>query len=142
MKVCLYNGLVIAILTRNEHCPPHVHVGPREWDARFEFSFWHNGVRLWDVEPVQNRPTDRLLEAIRQEIKKPEHLRRARELWWQSRQTLCLENKHWVIDDERLASPQERRPDTRLILAGRFDAESYRTLLTLEGETAPLEIQL
>jgi hypothetical protein len=41
-----------------------------------------------------------------------------------------------------LASPQERRPDTRLILAGRFDAESYRTLLTLEGETTPLEIQL
>ena len=54
MKVCIYNGLVIAILTRNEHCPPHVHVGPQEWDARFEFSFWHNGVRLWDVEPVQN----------------------------------------------------------------------------------------
>ena len=79
MKVCIYNGLVIAILTRNEHCPPHVHVGPQEWDARFEFSFWHNGVRLWDVEPVQNRPTDRLLEAIRQEIKKPEHHRLARE---------------------------------------------------------------
>jgi hypothetical protein len=142
MKVCTYNGLVIAILTRNEHCPPHVHVGPQEWDARFEFSFWHNGVRLWDVEPVQNRPTDRLLEAIRQEIKKPEHLRRARELWWQSRQTLCLENKQWVIDEERLASPQERRRDTRLILAGRFDADAYRTILNLEGETTPLEIQL
>ena len=46
MKVCSHKGLVIAVLTRNEHCPPHVHVGAARWDARFLFSFWHNGVRL------------------------------------------------------------------------------------------------
>lgn len=69
MKVCVHHGLVIAVLTRNEHCPPHVHVGTEQWDARFEFSFWHHGVRLWDVLPAQNTPSAALLEGLRQVLK-------------------------------------------------------------------------
>jgi hypothetical protein len=36
----------------DEHRPSHMHVGAAEWDARFLFSFWHNGVRLWGVIPA------------------------------------------------------------------------------------------
>ncbi|WP_279117234.1 hypothetical protein, partial [Acidithiobacillus thiooxidans] len=89
MKVCTHRGLLIAVLTRNEHCPPHVHVGTSDWNARFEFSFWHNGVRLWDVMPIQESPSAGLLEEIRQAIRRAENLHCARKLWWQSRQTLC-----------------------------------------------------
>jgi len=92
MKICTHKGLVITILTRNEHCPPHVHVGSDRWEARFEFCFWHNGVRLWDVMPMQNQPTVAVLEELRQTIKQPAHLRRAREIWWRSLQTVCLVN--------------------------------------------------
>ncbi|MHB8201987.1 MAG: hypothetical protein ACYDD9_14385, partial [Acidithiobacillus sp.] len=70
MKVCTHRGLLIAVLTRNEHCPPHVHVGTDDWNARFEFSFWHNGVRLWDVMPIQESPSAGLLEEIRQAIRR------------------------------------------------------------------------
>ena len=76
MKVCTHMGLDIAVLTRNEHCPPHVHVGTDKWDARFQFSFWHNGVRLWDVTPAQNAPNATVLEDLRQVLKLPKHLRR------------------------------------------------------------------
>ena len=86
MKVCKHAGLTIAVLTRNEHCPPHVHVGTEKWDARFQFSFWHNGVRLWDVMPAQNEPSAAVLEGLRLALKQPAHLRRARDLWWSSRQ--------------------------------------------------------
>jgi hypothetical protein len=55
--MCAYQGLLMAVLTRNEHCPPHVHVGSAQWEARFEFSFSHNGVRLWNVVPVHKQPT-------------------------------------------------------------------------------------
>lgn len=72
----------MAVLTRNEHCPPHVHVGSPQWEARFEFSFWHNGVRLWDVVPLQEQPNVALLEGLRLALKHPPHLRRARECWW------------------------------------------------------------
>ncbi len=95
MKVCSHKGLVIAILTRNEHCPPHVHVGTAQWDARFLFCFWHNDVRLWDVTPARNEPNVAVLEELSQALKQPVHLRRARECWWSSRQTLCLENQQW-----------------------------------------------
>jgi hypothetical protein len=75
MKVCSHKGLVIAVLTRNEYCPPHVHVGTAQWDARFLFSFWHNDVRLWDVTPAQNEPNTAVLEELRQALKQPVHLR-------------------------------------------------------------------
>jgi hypothetical protein len=46
MRVCAHRRLVFAVLTLDEHCPPHVHVGTDKWEARFEFSFWDNSVRL------------------------------------------------------------------------------------------------
>lgn len=95
MKVCSHKGVQVAVLTRNEHCPPHVHAGTPAWDARFEFSFWHNGVRLWDVSPAQNEPNAAVLEALRQVLKQSQVLHRARTLWWRSRGTLCLERQHW-----------------------------------------------
>lgn len=90
MKVCTHRGLLMAVLTRNEHCPPHVHVGSSDWEARLEFSFWHNGVRLMDVVPSHRQPTVAVLEGLRQALKTPTHLRRARLCWWQAMQSVCL----------------------------------------------------
>jgi hypothetical protein len=142
MKVCSHNGLVIAILTRNEHCPPHVHVGTAKWDARFLFGFWHNGVRLWDVTPAQHDPTAAVLEDLRQALKLPAHLRKARELWWHSRQTLCLENQQWDMAADEVVGPKDRRPGALAIESARFDAQGYKTVLQLAGQTSPLEIAL
>lgn len=142
MKVCTHHGLDIAVLTRNEHCPPHVHVGTEKWDARFEFSFWHNGVRLWDVTPEQNEPSAPVLESLRQALKALANLRRARVCWWESRQTLCLDNQWWDMDAEEVVSPKDNRPKARKILSARFDAQAYKTVLQLAGETTPLEIEL
>lgn len=142
MKVCTHRGLLIAVLTRNEHCPPHVHVGTGDWNARFEFSFWHNGVRLWDVVPTQESPSAGLLEEIRQAIKEAENLLRARKLWWQSRQTLCLDNLLWDTTTLAVVTPKGTRTSTVQIVSGRFDGVRNRTVLDLAGEPLPLEIQL
>jgi hypothetical protein len=142
MKVCTHKGLIIAVLTRNEHCPPHVHVGTDKWDARFQFSFWHNGVRLWDVTPAQNEPSAAVLEGLRLALKQPAHLRRARELWWSSRQTLCLDNQQWDVKAEEVVSPKEGRANAFDIVSARFDPQSYRTILQLAGQSSPLEIEL
>lgn len=142
MKVCTYKGLDIAVLTRNEHCPPHVHVGTDKWDARFQFSFWHNSVRLWDVMPAQNEPNAAVLEELRQVLKLPVHLQRARELWWSSRKSVCLDNQQWDMVSEEVVSPKARRPAALDILSSRFDAQSYRTILQLAGQISPLEIAL
>ena len=93
MKVCVYRGLLMAVLTRNEHCPPHVRLA--NWQARLEFSFWHGGVRLMDVVSVHRQPPLGVLEGLRQALKTQAHLRRARLCWWQSVQSVCLVNQVW-----------------------------------------------
>lgn len=142
MKVCSHKGLVIAVLTRNEHCPPHVHVGTAKWDARFLFSFWHNGVRLWDVTPAQHEPTAAVLEDLRLVLKQSANLRKVRELWWHSRQTLCLENQQWDLATDEVVGPKDRRPGALAIQSARFDAQAYKTVLQLAGQASPLEIEL
>ena len=141
MRVCAHRRLVFAVLTRDEHCPPHVHVGTDKWEARFEFSFWDNSVRLWDVVPAQRSPSASLLEELRRVLKKPENLKKARQLWWRSRQTVCLENQHWDASVQAVVSPITRRSGAVAILSGQFDASRYRTTLLVANEDQ-VEIQL
>jgi len=134
--------MVLAVLTRNEHCPPHVHAGATDWEARFEFSFWHNVVRLWDVVPLQNRPSIALLEELRQTLKTPEHLRRARMCWWRSLRAVCLVNQMLDTQMHEVVPSQEYRPGALLIKAAFFDKQQYQTVLQLQGASSPVEIAL
>lgn len=142
MNVCTHNGLEIVVLTRNEHCPPHVHVGTDKWEARFKFSFWHNGVCLWDVTPEKNQPSVSLLEELRQVLRDPANLRKARQCWWGSRQTVCLDSLCWDLDADEVVRPKAKRPKARKIQSARFDGQAYGTVLQLAGEEGPLEIKL
>ena len=142
MKVCAHNGLSIVVLTRNEHCPPHVHVGSDKWEARFEFSFWHNDVSLWDVTPVQNQPTKTVLEGLRQTLKKPVNLRRAREIWWDCLQSVCLINQRWDGALNEVVDTAAGNPQSKLIQAASFDRTKYQTVLQLAGQSDPVEIWL
>lgn len=138
----MHQGLLVAVLTRNEHCPLHVHVGHAEGEGHFEFSFWHNGVRLRDVVPTQNQPSVGVLERLRQAIKFPAHLQRAREYWWQSQQAVCLVNQAWDDQTNEVIAPHVKRPGARTIQTAVFDAQSHRTILQLEGTEVPVEIEL
>lgn len=140
MKVCSFKGFQVVVLTRNEHCPPHVHVGANDWEARFQFSFLHNGVRLWDVCPAKNRPTLALLEGVRKALGRPANLRRAREIWWATAKTVCLVNQRW--DTDICDVVQDARFGAKLIRAAWFDAEGYRTFVQCEGQGNTWEIQL
>ncbi len=143
MKVCSHHGLIIAVLTRNEHCPPHVHVGTDRWEARFEFSFWHNGVRLWDVVPLQHQPNAAQMEELRQIIKLPKNLLRAREIWWASMQSMCLVNQWWDLTaNEVVSSPRHKLVNAFRIESAVFDLHGNKTVLKLAGQTSPLEILL
>ena len=142
MKVCTHRGLLMAVLTRNEHCPPHVHVGSADWEARLEFSFWHDGARLMDVVPPHRQPTVGVLEGLRQALRAPTHLRRARLCWWQAMQSVCLVHQLWDEQAGEVATPQDKRPGARLIEAAIFDAQRYRTILQLKGASSPVEIEL
>ena len=103
------------IMTRDEHCPPHVHVGGDDWIARFKFSFWHDDVCLWDVTPAKNKPREALLENLRQTLLKPANLRKARELWWSTLRAVCLDHLMWQPDTQDVVSPNSAGRGARKI---------------------------
>ena len=99
-------------------------------------------MRLWDVTPARNEPNVVVLEELRQVLKQPAHLRQARECWWSSQQTLCLENQQWDPAAEEVVRPKDQRPGALAIQSANFDAQAYKTVLQLAGQSSPLGIEL
>ena len=99
-------------------------------------------MRLWDVTPARNEPNVGVLEELRQALKQPLYLHRARECWWSTRQTVCLENQPWDPAAEEVVSPKDQRPSALAIQSAHFDAQAYKTVLQLAGQSSPLEIEL
>ncbi|UXV19029.1 DUF4160 domain-containing protein [Pseudomonas fluorescens] len=142
MKVGAYKGYVIAVFLRDEHCPPHVHVRGEAWDARFRFSFLDGGVALWDVNPERCWPAGAILEGIRQALMQPHYLARARRIWWQKLQTVCLENHSWDWDADELVPGLVIRRGVYVIANARHDVVGQRTILNLVRAPGCVEIDL
>ena len=126
MRVGAYKGYVISVFIRDEHCPPHVHVRGKGWDARFRFSFLDGEVELWDVEPERRRPPMAVLKEIRATI-----MQRARRIWWEKLQTVCLENHSWNWDAGELVPGLVIRHGVYVIASARHDVIAQRTILNL-----------
>lgn len=142
MKLFSYKGLSVVIMLRDEHCPPHVHVDAGAWSARFKFSFWHNGVELWDVVPLFNRPPVAVLEGLRQALRQPAHLRRARRIWWEKLQTVCLDHQVWDWQANEVVVVKRITRTTHMIYSAHYEPETNKTLLALLGASEGVEIQL
>ncbi|GAB6406651.1 DUF4160 domain-containing protein [Pseudomonas sp. MHK4] len=142
MKVCSYKGLSVVIMLRDEHCPPHAHVEAGAWSARFRFSFWHNGVELWDVVPLSRRPPIAVLEGLRQSLKLPAHLLRARRLWWRKLQTACLDNQLWDWQTSEVVVVKRIVSTTNMIGSACYEPQTNRTRLFLIGAQECVEIEL
>jgi hypothetical protein len=132
MKICRYKGLDIVVMTRDEHCPPHVHVGTDKWRARFEFSSTDRHVHLLDVVPVKQLPAIKLLESLRLTLGQAANLRRARAVWWKSMQSTCLENQGWAAAGTLVYITE----------SATFDAALNRTTLKLKWSSDLMEIYL
>ena len=142
MNVCRYKGFSLVIMLRDEHCPPHVHVDAQAWSARFKFSFWHNGVELWDVVPHSQRPPSAVLEGLRQALRQPAHLQRARGLWWRKLCTACLDNQLWDWESNEVVVMKRIASTTYLIVSASYEPEENKTLLSLAGAAEGVEIEL
>ena len=131
MRVGNYKGYVISVFIRDEHCPPHVHVRGKEWDARFRFSFLDGDVELWDVEPERRRPPMAVLKEIRWAIMQRYYLARAPRLWWEYLQTVCLENHSWDWEAGEWVPGLVIRRGVHVIASARHDVVAQRTILNL-----------
>ncbi|MGY2292620.1 DUF4160 domain-containing protein [Pseudomonas sp. SDO528_S397] len=142
MRVSTYKGYVIAVLLRDEHCPPHVHVAGQEWHARFRFGFLDAHVELWDVDPERCRPPAAILEGIRQTLKQPHCLARARKIWWEKIRTVCLENHSWDWEADELIPGLVIRRGVYVIARAYHDVARQRTILDLVRAPGRVEVEL
>lgn len=142
MKVGAYKGYVISVFIRDEHCPPHVHVRGNAWDARFRFSFLNGQVELWDVNPERRRPPESVLKELRQTLMQPHYLARARRIWWEKLQTVCLENHSWDWDADELVPGLVIRRGVYVIANARHDVAGQLTILNLVRAPGYVEIEL
>ncbi|WP_017253795.1 DUF4160 domain-containing protein [Pseudomonas tolaasii] len=142
MRVGTYKGYVIAVFLRDEHCPPHVHVRGNGWDARFRFSFLDGRVELWDVDPERRRPPVAVLEGIRRALLQPHYLARARRIWWNNLQTICLDNHSWDWEAAEVIPGLVIRRGVSVIASARHDVAGPRTILNLVRVPDPVEIEL
>jgi hypothetical protein len=65
------NGTAKVFLkTRDEHCPPHVHIGHRGegWEAKIGFSYIDDTVSVMEIYPSRGRPTLATMNAAMAEI--------------------------------------------------------------------------
>jgi hypothetical protein len=132
----------MVIMLRDEHCPPHAHVDAGTWSARFKFSFWHNTVELWDVVPHSHRPPVAVLEGLRQALRQPAHLRRARSIWWGTLHTACLDNQLWDWESNEVVVTKRLTSAAYMIGSACYEPEDNKTLLALMGAPEGVEIEL
>lgn len=108
-----------------------MHVRGKGWDARFRFSFLNGDVELWDVEPDRRRPPTAVLNEIREAMMQRHYLARARRMWWENLQTVCLENHSWDWDAGEVLPGLIIRPGVYVIANAWHDVIEQRTILNL-----------
>lgn len=86
-------------------------------------------------------PKAALLEALRQTLKSPEALRRARGLWWQARGSACLDNQRWDAGRQQVLPARSARRGCQRITDAKYDPETDMTTLSLESQDV-VEIEL
>lgn len=130
-------GLYVELRTRDEHCPPHLHVENEEvpWEARLAFSFISDVVRLMDVDPIDNAPSTRTIERIKVAVVK--NLSKCRAEWWAKVGTCCLDNR-WsrVSRDGILIVLAKREAGATQIGRAIYDPQAEQVALTMKDGTS------
>lgn len=119
--------------TRDEHCPPHLHVGNAEvrWEARLAFSFVSDVVRLVDIDPVEDAPGTRTIDRIKLAI--VANLPRCRAEWWAKVGTACLDNR-WarLLPDGMVTILARREKGAIQIGTATYEPRTGQTTLTMK----------
>mgnify|MGYP003515541299 CR=1 FL=1 len=98
--------------------------------------------RALDVVPHSHRPPLAVLEGLRQALRQPASLRRARGIWWNKLQTACLDNQLWDWQGNEVVVMKWIGSTTYMIGSARYEPESNKTLLSLMGAPEGVEIEL
>ena len=130
-------GLYVELRTRDEHCPPHVHVENEEvpWEARLAFSFIDTVVRLMDVDPIEDAPTTRTIDRLKMAI--ANDLPKCRAEWWAKVGTCCVDNRWTQVSQDGTVTVLTKR-EAGAVQIGRanYDPRADQVTLIMKDGTS------
>jgi hypothetical protein len=83
-----------------------------------------------------------VLEGLRQTLRQSAHLRRARGIWWNKLQTVCLDRQLWDWQNNEVVVVKQIASSTRMIDSACYEPLENKTRLTLTGTMEGVEIEL
>jgi len=140
----LYDSKVGArvVIVGADHCPPHVHAAHKGegWVVKLWFSFGSESVGVLEIAPTEGAVRRRQLNQLLDEL--AGHLRACRKLWWESKDTTCLENQWLVrVRPGRWEMPGQQRAKAKQVRMADYDVGSLTTTLTFwDGTEDIIEI--
>jgi hypothetical protein len=83
-----------------------------------------------------------VLEGLRHALRQPVHLRRARAIWWDKLNTVCLDHQIWDWQTSEVVVVKRIASTTWMIGSACYEPETNKTLLALIGVSEGMEIKL
>ncbi|MBF0306116.1 MAG: hypothetical protein HQL41_10770 [Alphaproteobacteria bacterium] len=127
-------GAAKAVLrSRDEHCPPHVHVGHKGegWEAKIRFSYVDDSVSLMEVYPMRGRPSVATINAVMAEVRAD--LAICRSAWSAVVGDLDLVNRWFDVPAQgKVALLARRTKEAKRVRSASYDAG--RDIVTLRFE--------
>jgi hypothetical protein len=136
-KVTSFKGINVVVRTRDEHCEPHVHAyhAGQGWEIRVYFSYVSD--RIIELELIYGRvPGQSVVQAIMDKV--IDNLDKARELFWNAVQTVCLDNKYIVVVRGVAHSARQATAGAVLVTTASYLGASRSIEYMTPGEAQPL----
>jgi hypothetical protein len=121
-NVTSFDGIDIIVRTRREHCEPHVHAihGGEGWELRIFFSYVTAGIV--DVELYcGSTPKKKVIQACMNKV--IDKLDKARKLFWEAVQKVCLDNQFVAIVDGVIEPASVHSPGAMRVKSARYDVK-------------------
>lgn len=124
-------GVEVFVLTR-DHCPPHLHCenAADGWEAKLEFSYLNNDVRLAQLYVSGKRPRVSTLNTVLAAV--IGSIKRCRDEWWSIYGDTCLKNQRLASTPAGLAvAPKRHKKSTVQVTAASYSPSTGKTTIHL-----------
>ncbi len=125
MAIVTIGNVDVVVMTRDEHCPPHVHAdcSPEGWSARYKFFYTSDDLEFWDFKPdnPKRAPSKSRLDEIGMAIFP--HLSKVRKRWWEVLGRVCLDNQYVIqtADGIEVIYDKRRRKGVPQVQSATYD---------------------
>ncbi len=133
-KVASFSGIDIVVRTRDEHCEPHVHAFHEGdgWELRIYFSYVTDEIIEVDLYEG-SAPAAKVIQACMDKV--TDCLDKARKLFWDAVQKVCLDNKVVEVVDGVIQVPAKKPTNPLVVSSAKYVSKNKSIEFTVKGST-------